>query len=128
VLPTPNPVTPTEGAVIVRLGAPARSWAGTLPEVPGGRLLTLTVGHPSLLPVAADALASRGYRLVGVAADHRPIGFTVDILVPAEVRTAHPGWWTTLVGRAERVFDLRHGPVQRVLAAELELHLRPEAG
>jgi hypothetical protein len=128
VQPSPRPVTPTEGAVLVRVGATNRAWVGTLPPVPDAHVLTVTVGHPTLLPVPVDRLTSRGYRLVGVAADHRPVGLTVDVLVPADLRAAHPDWWERLVGRAERVFDLRHGPVLRVLAAELELHLRSDAG
>jgi hypothetical protein len=119
--------SPTDGAVIVRLGAVDRTWAGSLPAVPGGHTLTVTVGHPMLLPVPSADLRTNGYRLVGVASAARPVGPTVDVLVPRDVRKRHPTWWRALLSRAERVFDLRHGPVLRVLAAELELHLRPEA-
>jgi hypothetical protein len=120
---------PPEGSVLVRIPAPDRTWARQLPPVPGGRTLTVTVGHPALLPVPVDDLVGGGYRIVGIAVAHRPVGRTVDILVPGDLRRDHPSWWGELLPRAERVFDLRHGPVQRVLAAELELHLRPaEAG
>jgi hypothetical protein len=50
------------------------------------------------------------------------------VLVPGDLRHAHPRWWASLHALAERVFDLRHGPVQQVLAAELDLHLRESAG
>lgn len=118
----PPPVT--DGDVLVRLPAIGSSWPTTLPAVPGGHLLTLTLGHPALLPAAHGRLPV-GYRLVGVATDARPIGQTVDVYVPARVRDDHPDWWLSLLSRAERVFDLRLGPVQRVLAAELALHRRP---
>ena len=119
---------PTDGAVLVRISASERTWASTLPAVPCGRVLTVTVGHPGLLPVPVDDLLEGGYRVVGVAADHRPVGRTIDVLVPRDLRDEAPLWWSELVARAERVFDLRHGPVQRVLAAELALHLRAMAG
>jgi hypothetical protein len=124
--PAPPPA-PTDGSVLVRIAAPDRAWARRLPPVPADRTLTVTVGHAALLPVPVDDLVGGGYRIVGVAAEHRPVGRTVDVLVPADLRRDHPAWWTELVGMAERVFDLRHGPVQRVLAAELDLHLRANA-
>jgi hypothetical protein len=116
---------PAEGALLVRLPARDRSWAARLPAVPDGWTLTVTVGHPDLLPVPVDDLVSGGYRIVGVAADHRPVGRSIDVYVPPELRDQHPGWWTDLLERAERVFDLRMGPVRMVLASELDLHLRP---
>jgi hypothetical protein len=127
VLRSASPRLPSDGSVLVRVAAPDRSWARRLPPVPASRTLTVTVGHPDLLPVPVDDLVSGGYRVVGVAADHRPVGRTVDVLVPGELLREHPGWWRELAGAAERVFDLRHGPVQRVLAAELDLHLRETA-
>lgn len=115
---------PTDGAVIVRLRAPDRSWISQLPVVPGELTLTVTVGRSDLLPVPVDELAGRGYRLVGVAAEHRPIGPTVDILVPIRLREQRPDWWAQLAPLAERVFDLRMGPVRQLLAAEIDLHVR----
>jgi hypothetical protein len=124
--PAPLP-TPTDGTVLVRVPATDRAWARQLPTVPVGTL-TVTVGHPDLLPVPVDDLVGGGYRIVGVASAQRPVGRNVDVLVPASLRREHPGWWAELVTMAERVFDLRHGPVQRVFAAELDLHLRASAG
>jgi len=120
---TASPTIPTDGAVIVRLRARDRGWVHELPVVPGGRSLTVTVGRPDLLPVAVDDLVTRGYRLVGVTAEHRPIGPTVDVLVPAVLRE-DAAWWSQLQSLAERVFDLRMGPVRELLAAEIDVHLR----
>jgi hypothetical protein len=113
-----------EGTLLVRVPAADRSWARHLPPVPGGRTLTVTVGHADLAPVPADDLVASGYRIVGVASDHRPLGRLVDVCVPPDLRAGHPGWWVSLVERADRVFDPRLGPVARVLAAELDLHRR----
>lgn len=111
-----------DGDVLVRITARDRSWPSRLPPVPAGGTVTVTLGHPRLTP--DDELAAGGYRVVGTASEHRPIGAVVDVLVPRVLREAHPDWWSVLGHAAERVFDLRLGPVQRVLAAELELHAR----
>lgn len=122
---TSTPLPPVvDGSVLVRIPAHDRGWARALPTSPGFEPLTVTVGHPDLLPVPGDDLVAAGYRVVGVASEHRPIGFTVDVLVPADLREDHPRWWAEMLARAERVFDLRLGPVQVVLAAELALHAR----
>jgi hypothetical protein len=124
VSPSVPTATPTEGALLVRIPAPDRGWVGMLPAAPAGTTLTVTVGHVGLLPVPVDDLIGAGYRIVGGAAADRPVGLSVDVLVPRHVRVGHPEWFAGLRARAGRVFDLRHGPVLRVLAAEIELHLR----
>jgi hypothetical protein len=111
-----------DGTLLVRVAASDRSWARTLPPVPGGRTVTVTVGQADLAPVPADDLVASGYRIVGVASDRRPLGLLVDVCVPPDLRLAHPQWWARLVDRAERIFDPRLGPVAKVLAAELALH------
>jgi hypothetical protein len=113
-----------DGTLLVRVPAVDRTWARHLPPVPGGRTLTVTVGHADLAPVPADDLVASGYRIVGVAADHRPLGRLVDVCVPPDLRSEHPAWWVAMVERADRVFDPRLGPVARVLAAELDMHRR----
>lgn len=120
---TPAP-PPTDGSVLVRVTALDRTWPRRLPPVPERAVLTVTVGHPDLLPVAVDDLVSGGYRIAGVASERRPVGRNVDVLVPPTLREHHPEWWAALTADAERVFDLRLGPVLMVLAAEIDLHLR----
>ena len=116
--------TPATGAgdVLVRLRATDRAWAAALPPVPAGEVLTVTVGHPQLLPTPADDLVAGGYRIVGVAATADPLGLSVDVLVPGHLRVGHPAWWERFAPLAERVFDLRLGPVQQLLAAQLADH------
>ena len=113
-----------DGALLVRVPATDRTWVAGVPAVPGPWTLTVTVGHADLLPVAVDDLVRAGYRLAGVTAQRASSGLIIDILVPADLRQRRPDWWASLVSRADRVFDLRHGPVQYVLANEIELHLR----
>ncbi|MFP4635139.1 MAG: hypothetical protein ACLFRD_04690 [Nitriliruptoraceae bacterium] len=121
----PSSTAATEPSVLVRLAAPDRGWVEHLPAVPGASVLTVSVGHAGLLPVPADELTARGYRIVGITPT---VGAHVDVLVPLALGTAHPGWWQDLVTRAERVFDLRLGPVRLVLADEIELHQGADAG
>jgi hypothetical protein len=113
-----------DGTLLVRVPAVDRTWARHLPPVPGGHTLTVTVGHADLAPVPADDLVASGYRIVGVAADHRPLGRLVDVCVPPDLRAEHAAWWVAMVALADRVFDPRLGPVARVLAAELDMHRR----
>jgi len=110
--------------LLVRLPVEDAAWAATLPTTPEGTTVTVTVGHPDLVPVSLATTCEHGYRIVGVATSNRPIGSTIDILVPESLRLAHPAWFDVIVHRAVRVFDLRLGPVQAVLAAQLDLHLR----
>jgi hypothetical protein len=130
--PSPDPAgparQPADGDVLVRLPAFDRSWPSGIPAVPSGWTLTVTLGHPRLVPVDADQLVTAGYRIVGAAVEHRPIGLVIDVLVPRALRLAAPDWWDEVHARAERVFDLRLGPVRSVLAAELALHLKAQAG
>lgn len=115
--------SPLDGAALVRLPARSRAWPATLPRVPNGRVLTVTVGHPDLLPVATDDLRELGYRIVGSADASRPVGHVVDVLVPASLREHAPDWWSGMRALAERVFDLRMGPVRMVLEREIDQHL-----
>jgi hypothetical protein len=81
----------------------------------------VTVGDTSLR-TSAPELAARGYDLIDVVPGRRP-GRHADVLVPAELRTSDPRWFASLLLVAERVFDLRFGPVHVALHAELAAHL-----
>lgn len=114
---------PSDGSVLVRVRASGPDWIARLPVVPADHVLTVTVGHPSLLPVPVDDLIAGGYRIVGAADEERSFGTCIDVFVPAQLRAQHPRWWGRLVETADRIFDLRMGPVRAVLGDELELHL-----
>ena len=109
-------------AILLRLPADGPGWAMALPPVPGGNEITVTLGHPDLLPVDTAAARARGYRIVGAASEQRPLGSVADLLVPGDLRQTAPAWWDAVLRRASRAFDLRLGPVQQVLDAELALH------
>jgi hypothetical protein len=120
---TARPPTLPADAVLLRLPVEGRDWPSTLPEVPDGGQVTVTLGHPELVPADPGPARIRGYHVVGAASEHRPLGSVADLLITAELREAAPAWWEAVLRRASRVFDLRLGPVQQVLSAELALHV-----
>lgn len=123
-----RPTTPA-GAVLVRVFAHGLSWVRSLPVVPGGTTVTVTVSNERLGRVPADDLVAHGYRLVGISsARPRGAGEVVDLLVPREVREAHPDWFRELLDRADRAFDCDLGPVRRLMQGELALHEGALAG
>ena len=117
-----RPLTLPADAVLVRVPVEGTDWPSTLPEVPHGAQVTVTLGHPDLVPTDPAAARRRGYHVVGIASELRPLGAVADLLITAQLREDAPGWWNGLLERAARVFDLRLGPVQQVLSAELSLH------
>lgn len=112
---------PTAGPVLVRVPAVEMEWVHALPPLPDGERLGVTVGDAGLLD-AASALAERGYDLLAAVGGRWP-GRHADLLVPPQLREQHPRWFAALLLVAERVFDLRHGPVHVALRAELAAHL-----
>jgi hypothetical protein len=114
-------LAPPPGALLVRVATTGPSWVGRLPPVPGGLEITVSVSAPDQREIPSDRLAASGYRIVGC---HPNRTGTVDLLVPASVIAAHPDWWRQVLAVADRAFDLRLGPVQRILGAEISLHLR----
>lgn len=118
-------LAPPPGAVLVRVRADTPSWIDRLPPVPGRGVVTVSVSDPSLREVSSAALQRGGYRVVGVhpwrpATDGHG---SVDLLVTSLLIESQPAWWHDLLVIADRAFDLRLGPVQRVLGQEIVLHL-----
>ncbi len=118
---TTRDARPTAGPVLVRVPAADAEWVHALPPVPDGGRLGVTVGDATLT-AAAGPLADRGFDLLAAVPGRWP-GRHVDLLVPATLRASHPRWFAALLLVAERVFDLRHGPVHLALRAELAAHL-----
>lgn len=118
-------LAPPPGAVLVRVRADGPTWIDRLPPVPDGHLVTVSVSDVALREVPSADLLRCGYRIVGIhpwraaTDDHG----AVDLLVTAPLIEAQPRWWRDLVAVADRAFDLRLGPVQRVLGQEIALHL-----
>lgn len=119
--PAPTPAA----AVLVRVFAHGPLWHRTLPPVPGDAPVTVTVSDRRLVADEDDAPPDRGgYRVTGVVSVLRPEGSgdVVDLLVTPELREQHPDWWAELAERASRIFDLRFGPVRKLLGPALRLH------
>jgi hypothetical protein len=122
------PTTPP-GAVLVRVFAHGLSWVRSLPAVPVGTTVTVTVSSERLRRVPADDLVSQGYRIVGVHPDRpRGRGDVVDLFVTAELQAARPDWFRELLEVADRAFDCELGPVRHLLGGQLALHLAAMAG
>lgn len=118
-------LAPPPGAVLVRVRAETPAWLDRVPPLPRGHVVTVSVSDPTLRDVDPEALLRAGYRIVGVhpwraATDGHG---SVDMLVTSVVIESCPTWWRALLGVADRAFDLRLGPVQRVLGQEIALHL-----
>lgn len=116
-----RPARPAEGPVLVRVPADGDAWVQGLPPVPDLERVGVTVGDAALRDDRA-ALAARGFDLIDVVPGRRP-GRHADLLVPAHLRESHPRWFAALLLVAERVFDLRFGPVHVALHDELVAHL-----
>ena len=116
-----RPARSAEGPVLVRIDASDAAWVQGLPSVPGARSVSVTVADAPLRADAAE-LAARGYDLIEVVPGRHP-GRHADVLVTAALRADEPRWFAALLLTAERVFDLRFGPVQIALHDELAAHL-----
>jgi len=114
---------PAEGPVLVRVATGAADWVTGLPPVPEGHRIGVTVGEAGLAG-QAERLALRGYDLIDVVPGRRP-GPHADLLVTYSLRAEDPRWFAALLLVAERVFDLRFGPVHVALRDELAAHLPP---
>lgn len=115
-------VAPPSGSVLVRVDASDPSWCVGLPLPPAPWAPTVTVLGERRDGEAA-LLSGRGYRLAGIGAAREGATRTADVLVPEALRDAAPQWWRPLLLQAERVFDLRMGPVLWALEEVVRAHL-----
>ncbi len=120
---TATKARPVDGPVLVRIVASDGAWVLSLPPVPAGHRIGVTVGqHDVMDDTTSTALAERGYDLLAVVGGRRP-GRHADLLVPAPLRVEHERWFAALLLVSTRVFDLRFGPVHVALHDELKAHL-----
>lgn len=111
------------GGVVVRVFAHGTAWPRVLPSLPDDATASVTVSHDRLAEIPTATLRRCGYRIAGVSPVPDPdAGEVVDVLATAALRRAHPSWFRSLVDVATRVFDLRFGPVRRLLAPTLRAH------
>ncbi len=122
--PTVKRATTPPGAVLVRVPADGPGWARSLPPVPSGTSVTVTVSDPALARVPADDLIGTGYRIAGVVETSvGPATSAVTLLVGPTLRTLEPTWFRALLGMADRTLHCDLGPVQRAFASTIQLHL-----
>ena len=97
------------------------AWIEDLPPAPAGRHVSLSFDSARFVARDRQAVEELGYACVGVAGVGHVDG-VAHLLVTADVVTAHTRWWRALLDLAQRVSDLRFGPVQMVLRDVLALH------
>lgn len=105
----------------VEFPADRPEWVEELPPTPAGRVVTMSFAAAALRDRDATVVTDLGYRVVGVAApaQHDDVA---HLLVSWDVVARHERWWRTVLDAARRVYDLRFGPVQQVLAEVIDLH------
>ncbi len=118
---TSTPDAVLDGAALVRIQVMGPHAARALPSVNPPHELTVSLGSPEML-AHHDELAQRGYRIVDVADEPTAHG-RLDVFVPAAFRASDAATWQELYALAERVFDLRMGPVRLLLARQVAHHL-----
>ncbi len=118
---TSTPDTMLDGAALVRIHVDGPHAIQALPAMNPPWELTVALGGPELL-VHHDELSRRGYRIVDVA-DEPAARNQLDVFVSAAFRASEAATWRTLHALAERVFDLRMGPVRLLLARQVAHHL-----
>ena len=97
------------------------TWIEDLPPAPANRHITLSFDSARLMARDQRAVEQLGYVTVGVGT----VGHVQDVahlLISLEIVNAHPRWWRALLDLAQRVYDLRFGPVQLALRDVLTRH------
>jgi hypothetical protein len=97
------------------------TWIEDLPPAPANRTITLSFDNARHLARDEQAVEQLGYVGVGVGT----VGHVDDVahlLVPMAIVNDHPRWWRALLDLAQRVYDLRFGPVQLALRDVLARH------
>ena len=97
------------------------TWIEDLPPAPANRHITLSFDSARFMARDQRAVEQLGYVTVGVGT----VGHVQDVahlLIPLEIVNAHPRWWRALLDLAQRVYDLRFGPVQLALREVLARH------
>jgi len=97
------------------------TWIEDLPPAPANRLISVSFDSARFVARDRQAVEELGYVCVGVGvAGH--VSDVAHLLVTPDVIEAHTRWWRALLDLAQRVYDLRFGPVQMVLRDVLALH------
>lgn len=106
----------------------ADPWAEHVPPVPDGHVVTVSFVSAAALVEHADALELLGYRVVAAPAATAD-GASAEVcwmVVSGALAGARPAWWDSMRHRADRVYSLSMGPVQKLFAPLLRAHLRDD--
>ena len=119
----PTARLPQADGVILRLRTGGDGWAEDIPPAPPHHLVTVTFTTLDARALHADAIDLLGYRVAGI----RPCPFGepysyADLLVPPDLAESRIRWWYAISERADRVFNVRAGPVAMVFADVLAAH------
>lgn len=118
-LPLPRP----DGAIL-RLLTGADGWAEDIPPAPRRHRITVTFSTMDALALHGEAMQLLGYEVAGVRSC--PLGeprSCADLLVPSLLVESRSRWMRALSDRADRVFNLRAGPVALAFGDVVDAHL-----
>jgi len=110
-----------EVSLCVEVAVSDGAWVERLPPAPVTGPVTLSFDDLELAARDRTAVTDLGYVVVGTAGV-RLADDVAHLLVSQDVVERHARWWQALLDVASRVYDLRFGPVQMVLADVLRLH------
>lgn len=108
-------------SLCVEVGVDDVAWIEDLPPAPANHRVSVSFDDGAYVARDRRAVEELGYVCVGVGAV-RHVSDVAHLLVPHEVVEAHTRWWRTLLDLAQRVYDLRFGPVQMALREVLVVH------
>jgi hypothetical protein len=97
------------------------AWIEDLPPAPANRHITVSFDSARFVARDQRAVEQLGYTGVGVGAVSH-VHDVAHLLVPLDAVHGHPRWWRALLDLAQRVYDLRFGPVQLALREVLATH------
>lgn len=108
-------------SLCVEVSVQDATWIEDLPPAPANRLISVSFDSARFVARDRQAVEELGYVCVGVGvATH--VSDVAHLLVSHDIIDAHTRWWRALLDLAQRVYDLRFGPVQMVLRDVLALH------
>ncbi len=116
-----QPPTVGDGAV-VRIRVAEGWWAESVPPVPDGYRVTVSLPDGTGRDEHAEALGRLGYLVVDAAPAASADPDCADFFVPQQLLEAHPTYWRSLADRADRAYSLALGPVRRLLGEVLAAH------
>jgi hypothetical protein len=115
--------------VLLFLAVDGPDWAEHIPPAPGDADVTVSLSPAAAAAGHADALEDLGYRPVGTDRRTQPLavgaGASVQLLIAFALIETYPTWYRALAERAERAYNLAHGPAAAALAPLVQLHTEP---